>query len=187
MNGLQLSEYIRKLRKTIVKQQQRLNFLEQTETYLPKIDTVNYPYDDNQLMEIENLSIDYVSVTMTFDPRKFPQLLFTPEYYQQNYFKQIISKLIYTDVINAVYGCFEKHNSGIIHCHFIAPLYNTSSNYQELEQIIKPYLTDRATNNKAVVVKPTTNTSGWLNYINKSANYKEFFSYNMIVKKPLDL
>lgn len=187
MNSIELSQYIRQLRQTIVKQQQRLNYLEKTETYLPLIDTANYPFDEDELTEIKNSEIDYAAVTMTLDPKKFPQLMFTPEYNQQKYYKQIISKLIYTDTINAVYGCFEKHLNGIVHCHLIIPTYNTPANYQELEKAIKPYLTDRQRNKYAVVIKPATDSSGWLKYINKPANYKEYFSFNMIPKNSLEI
>lgn len=186
LDARELSIYIRDLRHTIMVQCQQLNFLTKTETYLPKIDTPNYPYDDEEINEVKPAQ-DYVAVTMTLDPRKFPQLMFTPEHYQEKYFKQIISHLIYTDQFNAVYGSFEKHCNGNIHCHFIAPLYNTLSNIKELEAAIKPYLTERANNNKAVLVKPAVDVSGWLKYINKPANYKTYFSYNMVKKNSLDL
>lgn len=186
MNGIQLSYYIRELRKQIILQQQQLNYLQKTETYLPIIDTANYPYDDEKLDEVKPAQ-DYVAVTMTLDPRKFPQLMFTPEHYQEKYFKQIISHLIYTDEFNAVYGAFEKQLNGNIHCHFIAPLYNTPANHKALAAAIKPYLTDRVSNDKAVLIKPVSDTGGWLEYMNKPANYKSYFSYNMVKKNSLDL
>ena len=183
----QVDGYIRELRKIIVQQQNQLDFLLKTESYMPYIETLNIPFDDIQveLSDISHLTTDFLALTLTLDPSKFPQLMFTPYYDQIKYFKKIFSKLIIDEHISGVYGSFEKHASGNIHCHCIIPIYATQDNINQLTDFIRPYLTNRTNNKHAILIKPVTDASGWFKYINKQTDFKEFMEYN-ILKKTLE-
>jgi len=56
-------------------------------------------------------------MTITFDPERFDNLIFTTEQQQKDYI--LASLYEFKDRINFIYGCFEKHKNGIIHTHMI--------------------------------------------------------------------
>jgi len=67
-------------------------------------------------------------MTITFDPERFDNLIFTTEQQQKDY---ILSSLYeFKDRINFIYGCFEKHKNGIIHTHMIINF----NDYQEFKE-----------------------------------------------------
>lgn len=87
------------------------------------------PY--NNVIEIERkmhfpLQIEESTVckfiTLTFDPKKFPIL--SNRTAQRSYIKQSLEQLIKTDYgcnykLGDLYGCYELHDSGIVHAHFV--------------------------------------------------------------------
>lgn len=56
-------------------------------------------------------------ITITFDPHRFDSLDLTSEESQKKYILKQIHNLRHR--IGFVYGCFEKHKSGVIHSHLI--------------------------------------------------------------------
>jgi len=87
------------------------------------------PY--NNVIELERVLLDPLNlpstepckfVTLTFDPKKFPIL--TNRTAQRQYIKESLEQLIKTywgcnNKMHEFYGCYELHDSGIVHAHFV--------------------------------------------------------------------
>jgi hypothetical protein len=194
----EIEDYIRQLRKTVLDLKLKNNFLLKNEQYLPIKCERNYPFDESimELEELEEPDRDFIAINITYDQKKFPQLIITPLEEQKKYIKKVFSNLLYEERITAVYGCFEKQKNGVIHGHYIVPYYGDHS---ELEEYINSYFTNRKFGDKqyAVLIKKVTTKIDWFTYMNKdepsppySVRRKEngdFIEYNLRKKNPLDL
>lgn len=60
---------------------------------------------------------DLYFITITFDPHRFDSLDLTSEESQKKYILKQLHNLRHR--LGFVYGCFEKHKSGVIHSHLI--------------------------------------------------------------------
>lgn len=119
-------------------------------------------------------------ITLTFDPRKFPVLF--DKRAQRQYVAETINEFITTfPRIDALYGCYELHENGVVHSHFIIP---NISNF-ELKFLRLKY-TDNDQNIHAVHCCEKVLSDG-VNYVNKKEtkdieNLKNYY----IIKKYLD-
>lgn len=189
----QVDEYIRLLRSSIKQLKLQNDFLMKEEQYIPITVPVNYPYNNDIMFdnEIEDLDKDFIAVTITFDQKKFPQLIITPLNEQIKYIEKVFSILIYDKHITGLYGAFERQKNGYIHGHFIMPHYGDHNN---LLETITPYFTNRTIKQQhAVLIKKirkcefvTHNIPKWFQYMNKVETFKEYIEYNLR-KKTLEL
>lgn len=129
------------------------------------------PY--NNVIEIERklnfpLQIEESTVckfiTLTFDPKKFPIL--SNRSAQRSYIKQSLEQLIKTDYgcnykLGDIYGCYELHDSGIVHAHFVIQ----NIHIEELAILKREY-----TNNPNNIITPHVCNKNYreaVDYINK--------------------
>lgn len=92
------------------------------------------------LLENEKYDNNCKMVTLTFDPKKFNSLINRNT--QRAYMEQTLNGLINMDFgceINMpLYGCFELHETGIVHVHFIC-----NNIYEEQLIFLRQQLTDK--------------------------------------------
>lgn len=177
-------ELIRQLKRENHLLQQRINILLEKRSYInaPKLKDVislfHNDIDKNQIRtyfkEIKSLTNQW-AITLTLAPAKFPLLTLVPHKDQIDYFNKFLSQLKYKDLIGSVYGCYEEHENGNIHCHLITTAYCIDSFIKRVQK----YLTDRVvkTNKKyyyyssascAVKTIPSIeDLTKWLDYIEK--------------------
>lgn len=164
----EVDDYIRSLRRALIDLKLQNDFLLKTEQYIPISCERNYPFDEDKMTvdQLDEPNRDYIAINVTFDHKKFPQLIITPLEEQKKYIKKVFSNLLYDNHITAVYGCFEKQKNGTIHGHFIAPHYG---NFDNLEEHINTYFTNRTKQQQryAVLIKPVTDKGNWFVYMNK--------------------
>lgn len=84
-------------------------------------------------------------ITITFDPEKFG--VSNPVESERKYILCQLSKLIHMKFLKDIYGCFEQHNNGRTHAHFIAFVLDN-----DYKQYLKRKFTDNPRNN--IAVKP---------------------------------
>lgn len=84
-------------------------------------------------------------VTLTFDPRKFPVLINRTA--QRDYIRYVLDLFIdlFGNEINSIYGCYELHDSGIVHSHFMI-----DSLDEHQYKFLQKYFTNDKNNDKAV-------------------------------------
>lgn len=176
-----VDDYIRKLRKTVTTLKIQNDYLNKTESYLPKVlkkdsDMVNFTRSViESCSQLPNVA--YIALTITYDPRFFPQLIITPLWEQENYIKRVLANIINKEIIKSIYGSFELQVNGRIHFHGLIPFYGTSE-IVKLEDELSGYFTDVKKNQKAILIKPVDDIPKWLNYINKKEHYKTHLCYN---------
>ena len=183
----EVDDYIRSLRRELVTLKLQNDFLLKEESYIPIKVERNYPFKNEELLvkDIEEPNRDFIAITITFDQKKFPQLIITPLHQQIKYIEKVISTIIYEQHITAVYGSFERQKNGYIHAHLIAPYYGDHNN---LEKQLSTYFTNRTGEQQhAVLIKPVTDLNKWLIYINKKEDFKEFIEYNLKIKSLNDI
>jgi len=79
-----------------------------------KLIELELPLKDPFYTEICNM------ITLTFDPRKFPVLF--DKRAQRQYVAESLNDFITTfPRIDVIYGCYELHENGVVHSHFIIP------------------------------------------------------------------
>lgn len=124
----------------------------------------NKPLDN--LYPIEQSQIEtYYFVTLTFDPAKFGTHRL--DQHRKDYILHQLMILYDKELIKNFYGCFEHHDSGIIHAHVIIKTYNPS----EVYQLLQVKFTDNNRNKRAVQLVPAKIPNA-IKYINKeSSNY----------------
>jgi len=82
-------------------------------------------------------------VTLTFDPKKFKVLINRTA--QRSYIRMIVDEYIELFTPDYLYGCYELHDSGVVHSHFII------SNFSDDElNWFKKKFTDNPKNDTAV-------------------------------------
>ena len=183
-NQYELDDYIRKLRNMVIKLKLQNDFLLKEESYLPlKVENmVSFNTDKKYHTDLAEVNIQYKAITITFDHKKFPQLIITPKNHQQNYIEKVISICIREELFTGVYGCFELQGNGTIHGHFIIPYYGDE---KLLYEKLIPYFTDRKQKQYAIVIKTVDDIVGWFTYMHKES--KDFIEYNLMKKNSLDL
>lgn len=135
--------------------------------YQHPIEAFNLPTDDS--------IIKWRFLTLTFDPLKFGI-----QPYEQDRKAYILYKLlrsVHKNIIDDFYGCFEYHESGLIHAHMVI---NTDYNDKFIEDYFQPEFTDNRRNKRAVKCLPAKTTV--LDYIHKvntpDKRSDDFFKYN---------
>jgi len=193
----EVDDYIRKLREIVVRLKIQNDFLLKEESYLPlKLDHQKIAFNSGKKChtDLEEVSIQYKAITITFDHKKFPQLIITPINHQQEYIEKVISQCIHDEIFNGVYGCFELQKNGVVHGHFIVPYY---ANELILYEKLVPYFTDRIGKQYAVLIKNVDNVEKWFEYMNKDEpvppysvrpkDKYQFIEYNICKRNTLDL
>jgi hypothetical protein len=123
-----------------------------------------YIYDE-QPMAWDNFKMREHQIhflTITFDPDRFDNLLFTTEEQQKNYILWALSQ--FKDKINFIYGCFEKHDSGIIHSHILINFFDSYDFQQNHYKSLKAMFTKNIRNEHAIKLEP-------VNHLEKVAAY----------------
>ena len=128
----------------------------------------------------------YQMVTITFDPKKFPVLRSRTA--QRDYIIQSLEELIISPgrILPDFYGCFELHDSGIVHAHLMIQ----NIDIQELE-ILKKKFTNNSHNITAIHCCSKT-FEDVLVYINKKEtkdknNHYNFYLFRKETKVDLDI
>lgn len=123
---------------------QKIKMLEKNETYKT--------YEKTLILYQEKVQF----ITMTFDPHKFKTL--TNRQAQRNYMQYVIEKV---EPIGPFYGCFELHENGVVHSHFMINKFNEKE-FNEM----KSWLTNFNNNIYALHQCEKTYTDAF-DYINK--------------------
>lgn len=111
---------------------------------------------------------DLLFITITFDPRKFPQIIVCSEEQQKLYFEQVLTLAIINEYITHFFGVYETQKNGNIHLHFITKNYNNIENRKTIREFLSQYLTDRKDNKYCVDIRPVKDINGLLNdYLKK--------------------
>lgn len=184
-NQSEIDQYIRKLRQTVIKLKLQNDFLLKEESYLP-LKVENMVAFNSQKMyhtDLQEVNIQYKALTITYDHKKFPQLIITPRNHQQNYIEKVLSICIRDELFTGVYGCFELQGNGTVHGHFIIPYY---ANENQLYEKLVPYFTDKVHPKQyAIKIKDVDDIAGWFTYMHKES--KDYIEYNLMKKNSLDL
>jgi len=119
-------------------------------------------------------------ITLTFDPRKFQVLINRTA--QRLYIRMIIDEYIELFNPDIIYGCFELHDSGVVHSHFLIPNFSDD----DLNWFKKKF-TNNPKNETAVHRCEKTLADG-LRYVNKletkdNNNIHNYFIYKKIQNK----
>ena len=112
-------------------------------------------------------------VTLTFDPKKFKRLINRNA--QRAYMEQVLNDLIDRDSIEELYGCYELHENGNVHVHFLTKYIDLF----EL-QFLKKQFTDKIDNIHAVHCCDKNFYEG-VAYINKPETKDKNCEYNFFV------
>jgi len=178
----QLVDYIRNLRSHVKQLTETIEFMTDIEQMLEapqfSILTSTVQWNETEITEVYP-GPDYLAITLTLDPNRFTNIKTVSIDNQKKYFKKILSQLYIDNEFNNIYGSFELQRNGNVHVHAITRMYNSPDNRNSLETAFKHYLTNNPKNKHAVEVKPCTDISGWLKYINKSDSVKEYFHINI--------
>lgn len=179
----QLVDYIKRLRSQVKQLTETVEFMTDIEQMLeaPHFSklTSTVQWQDKQITTVYNDKVDYLAITLTLDPNRFTNIKNVSVENQKKYFKEIFSQLYIDNEFNNLYGSFELQRNGNVHAHCITRMYNSDSNRRNLEIAFKHYLTNNPKNTVAVDIKPCTDISGWLKYINKPDSIKEYYSINI--------
>lgn len=172
-----LSVYIRQLR-THLRDLLMENTIYCQEATLPDIGDINPSFKYSPLNEDYwwfqycnegDERFDYLFITLTFDPRKFPQLICTSKEEQKKYIERVMTIAVDQSIITSFYGVYELQGNGNIHYHFIASNYDNPHSRKTISEFFSAYLTDRKENKYAVDVKRVTNMKGLIgDYFKKS-------------------
>lgn len=120
--------------------------------YQHPIEAFNLPTDDS--------IIKWRFLTLTFDPLKFGIQPFEQD--RKAYILYKLLRSVRKNIIDDFYGCFEYHESGLIHAHMVI---NTDYNDKFIEDYFQPEFTDNRRNKRAVKCLPAKTTV--LDYIHK--------------------
>jgi len=120
-------------------------------------------------------------MTITYDPERFDNLIFTSEEQQKEYILYSLYK--FRNQINFIYGCFEKQTNGIIHAHllinYIDHIYFINDYLPKLKsQFTKRFL--RKNHKQSIDNEPVKDLDKVLNYIDgkEKEKYGFFLFYN---------
>lgn len=136
------------------------------------------PYHPEIVHFIFDLKNDYPQtymITLTFDPKKFKRLINRNA--QRAYMEQTINELINIPGvgIDEIYGCYELHENGNVHVHFL-----TQKIYDNVLEFLKYKFTDKKENIHAVHCC-TKNFYEAVEYINKPETKDKNCDYNFFV------
>jgi len=113
-------------------------------------------------------------ITLTFDPKKFKRLINRNA--QRAYMEQTLNELINKDTIEELYGCYELHENGNVHVHFL-----TTQVWQyDVLDFLKYKFTDKKDNIHAVHCCDK-NFYEAVAYINKPETKDKNCDYNFFV------
>lgn len=187
-----ISSYIRELRSSLADLLMENSIL-RDEASLPFISKISKSFRYNPLPPnhyyFQKGLDDYLFLTITFDPRKFPQLIITSQEEQKQYIEQVLTKANQQEIITLFYGVYELQKNGNIHIHIILNKYNSKENIETIKSFFTPFFTARKDNKYCIDVKPVTNMDGLINdYLikapegvvhNLSDNYEVIYDLNL--------
>lgn len=157
-----------------LKIQQTKNFDQLTDSCVEEIREY-YTFTTGMTPLMKSIDNDYAKnsyfATLTFDPRKFGYD--NDEDDEQNYLLQLIKNVSENTHFHNIYGCFEKHQDGRTHTHFIFNMYAYGIDYVTLQ--LKRELTDFISNSRAADVQPIRDMQKVIDYINKEPHPKTWF------------
>lgn len=188
-----ISLYIRQLR-TCLQTVLMENIIYRQEATLPDIGDINpffkySPIEDHWWFSFGDKDSEaqpFLFITLTFDPRKFPQLIVCPHEEQKKYIEQVLTKSIEENIIKHFYGVYELQANGNIHFHFITSLYDTKENEKQIKQWFSKWFTDRKENKYSVDVKRVHDLNGLLNDYLKKDPQGHVHNLEIIEKKSID-
>jgi len=154
-----LSQYLKDLRTVLRSTVEELMIRREQPIFpiLPvKLYNFNYHKEETTHWFFDKDENDYLFITITFDPRKFPQIVVATHIQQQKYIEQAIASSIEEEVIRLFYGVLEEQKNGNLHFHFVVQKYNCKDNINQLIEFFKPLFTDVKTNKYCIDVKPVT-------------------------------
>lgn len=169
-------DIVKALFKQLNDQERELRYYKDIDMVLSHSNQYRYnieEYDKPILLNSSDLSdnIQYLSVTITFDPNRFENLEVITEESQKKYILTKWNDFLINSKCNIteLYGCFESHQSGIIHSHAIISLYDSI--------LLKNYLlrqfSKTVRNKHCIDIKLVYDIQGILNYINKDEQDKD--------------
>ena len=117
-------------------------------------------------------------MTITFDPERFDNLIFTTSEQQKKYILYSLYK--FTDHINFMYGCFEKHQNGIIHSHILINFNDYKEFNEKYFKQLKSRFTRNLRNKYTIDIEPVKALDKVLQYIDfgDKVKYGFFIYYN---------
>jgi len=122
--------------------------------------------------------LDVYQWTITFDPSYFDCKL-TSQYTQREYIKSVLYLTLMKFKIDYMFGCFELHKSGIVHCHVIFKL--TEDHLPNLiKNFIAQYFTKRDMETQRAVRCDLKDHNEAFNYITKTDTKGTEFDNNYI-------
>jgi len=154
-----LSTYIKDLR-TVLRDSIEELMIRREESIFPSIYPHPFYFNYHQLPPshwfFDKELIDYLFITITFDPRKFPQIIVATHQQQKQYIEESLALAINQAKITNFYGIYEAQKNGNIHFHFIINKYNCELNKHELKQFFRPLFTNYDNNKYCIDVRPVT-------------------------------
>jgi len=117
-------------------------------------------------------------MTITFDPDRFDNLQFTSEEQQKSYILYALYK--HRQHINFMYGCFEKHQNGIIHSHILINFNDYREYKEKYFKELKARFTRNMRNKYTIDIEPVKALDKVLQYIDngEKVKYGFFLFYN---------
>ncbi len=144
----------------------------------------------NRHFDYQNWLSTAYFITITFDPAKFGMQPYPTE--RKEYILHKFYRLMRKDLVKKVYGSFEFHKNGIIHCHAIINAQN--EDISKIKKELKPYFTDNMYNKIVIDIGPAKYPQA-MEYIEKeSEDYflitlkdKKFNNINTKRKDPISI
>jgi len=117
-------------------------------------------------------------MTITFDPERFDNLIFTSEDQQKDYILKSLYE--FRHYINFIYGCFEKHQNGIIHTHMIINFNDYKEFKEKYFNKLKSKFTRNLRNKYTIDIEAVRDLDKVLQYIDygEKVKYGFYIFYN---------
>lgn len=155
---------IKKLNETIIQLTLKLQQYNHEEIYISsnkKQLIVEHFNQSNKPIYDESYNItDYKFVTLTFDPKKYGFM--QTETNQKNLMLSVL-----VDYEYEMYGSFEYHKNGNLHCHFIVKC--TEEEIKKMKKEIRHIFTDNPRNREFMDIGVAKDKTA-IRYINKESN-----------------
>lgn len=188
--SFQVDDLIKKLIIKVTKLEKELYYYKNIETVLiqENHNLLSFDISSSPMLSLIDIKNNYKNhytekglafMTITFDPMRFDKLELSTEQSQKDYILTMLSKAskkadTYSEFI---YGCFEKHKSGIIHAHC---LYECED-YVEVKKYLQRKFSNSIHNQKAVDINWVRNNEKVFNYIDDGN--KEKYGFFLLDKR----
>lgn len=178
-NHFEIDSLIKRLIIKVNKLETELQFYKNIEHVLMKENTglLTFTQSNSSLITLDKINdVDLAFVTITFDPHRFDKLELSTEQSQKDYILTMLSKAskrpeTYTEFI---YGCFEKHKSGVIHTHLLYKI----DDKNELEKYLLRKFASKPRNKHAVDISWVKDIEKVYEYINGGG--KDKYGYYLL-------